>query len=157
MTSFGYLRGLDGVSAENSSRKISLLEDFSGRLDVGRALGAPETAMYLYDVEPGDSFPYHYEYVPEWLLVVEGALVVRVPAGEVDVERGDLVRFPPGPDGAHQIMNRSEATARALLFSSSAAPAVSVYPDADTIGVFPDDETELYFKRDTAVPRDAVD
>jgi uncharacterized cupin superfamily protein len=113
--------------------------------------------MFLYDVDPGDSFPYHFEYVPEWLLVVDGELSVRTPEGEQELGRGDLVRFPPGPLGAHQIMNRGQATARALLFSDAAVPAISVYPDSDTIGVWPDDDTEFYFKRSTAVTRDAVD
>jgi hypothetical protein len=44
---------------------------------------------------------------------------------------------------------------RVLLFSKAVVPAVSVYPDTDTIGVWPDDDTEYYFKRDTAVSRDA--
>jgi hypothetical protein len=39
-----------------------------------------------------------------------------------------------------------------LLFSSARAPAVSVYPDSDKIGVFPGAEADdLIFKRGTAV------
>ena len=45
---------------------------------------------------------------------------VRAPDGEHTLERGDLVCFPPGPAGAHKVMNRSEAPARTLMFSSSA-------------------------------------
>jgi uncharacterized cupin superfamily protein len=132
----------------------NLFEDkFSGRLD----LSSDETAMYVYDLDPGESLPYHYEYVEEWLLVVDGAVVVRVPAGEGEHVRGALLRFPPGPNGAHQIVNRSDAVARVLLFSKAALPGISVYPDTDTIGVWPDDETEFYFKRSTSVSRaDAV-
>ena len=110
--------------------------------------------MYLYDVKPGGSFPYHYEYVEEWLLVLDGAVAVRTPGGERELQRGDLIRYPPGPEGAHQITNRSDTTARVLLFSKAAVPAVAVYPDTDTIGVWPDDDTEYYFKRDSAVSRD---
>ena len=132
----------------------NLFEDeFTGRLD----LSSEETAMYLYDVDPGESFPYHYEYVEEWLLVIDGVVVVRVPDGEVELVRGALMRFAPGPTGAHQISNRAAAKARVLLFSRAALPAISVYPDTDTIGVWPDDETEFYFKRSGAVSReDAV-
>jgi uncharacterized cupin superfamily protein len=133
---------------------VNLFDDFTGRLDIGGALGSDETAMYLYDVEPGGTFPYHYEYVEEWLLVVDGTVAVRTPEGEQELRRGDLVRYPPGPDGAHQIKNHTDATARLLLFSKATVPAVAVYPDTDTIGVWPDDDTEYYFKRDTAVSRD---
>ena len=129
----------------------NLFEDeFSGRLD----LSSQETAIYLYDLDPGDSLPYHYEYVEEWLLVVTGAVVVRVADGQVVLDRGALQRFAPGPDGAHQIINRSDAPARVLLFSKAALPAISVYPDTDAVGVWPDDDTEFYFKRNTSVSRD---
>ena len=110
--------------------------------------------MYLYDIDPTESLPYHYEYVDEWLLVVDGTVVVRTPAGSQDLRRGDVVRFPAGPEGAHQVANRSDTTARVMLFSKVAVPAISVYPDADTIGVWPDTETEYYFRRATAIARD---
>ena len=128
-------------------------ENLDGRIDVSRAVGSDATAMYVYDLGPGQSScPYHYEYAEEWLLVVEGAVVVRTPDGELDLQRGDLVRFPPGPTGAHKPMNRSDSPARLLLWSSAAVPAVSVYPDSDKIGVFPGNEADdLIFKRGTAV------
>ena len=79
-----------------------------GRIDVARALGSAATAMYVYDLAPGESSsPYHYEYAEEWLLVVDGTIVVRTPDGERTLERGDLVRFPSGPAGAHKAMNRA--------------------------------------------------
>jgi uncharacterized cupin superfamily protein len=125
-----------------------------GRVDVARELGSAATAMYIYDVPPAESScPYHYEYEEEWLLVVDGRVVLRTPDGERTLERGDLVRFPPGPAGAHQVTNRSDEPARTLLFSSSRVPAVSVYPDSNKIGVWPGDEAnDLVFLRDTAVP-----
>jgi uncharacterized cupin superfamily protein len=124
-----------------------------GRVDVARALGSKATLMFIYDLAPGQGqSPYHYEYEEEWLLVVDGTVVVRATDGEHVLERGDLVCFPPGPSGAHKLMNRSDSPARTLMFSRSRVPAVSVYPDSDKIGVFPDDETDLFFERGTAVP-----
>jgi uncharacterized cupin superfamily protein len=129
-------------------------ENLEGRIDVARAVGSAATTMFIYDLKPGQSqSPYHYEYEEEWLLVVDGAVVVRTPDGEHALERGDLVRFPPGPAGAHKLTNRSESRARTLMFSSSRVPAVSVYPDSNKIGVWPGDEVDdLVFRRDTAVP-----
>jgi uncharacterized cupin superfamily protein len=128
--------------------------NLEGRVDVARALGSDVTLMFIYDVAPGEgSSPYHYEFAEEWLLVVDGTVVVRAPDGEHTLERGDLVCFPAGAAGAHKVMNRSDEPARTLLFSSARTPAVSVYPDSDTIGVWPGDgENDLVFKRDTAVP-----
>jgi len=136
------------------SVNIFSAENPNGRVDVARAVGSGVTTMFIYDLGPGEgSSPYHYEYEEEWLLVVDGTVVLRAPDGEHTLQRGDLVRFPPGLAGAHKLMNRSESPARTLMFSSSRVPAVSVYPDSNKIGVWPGDETnELIFKRDTAVP-----
>jgi len=133
---------------------IRIAANPDGRIDVARALGSTETAIYIYDLAPGESLsPYHYEYEEEWLLVVEGSVVVRRPDGEDRLKRGDLVRFPAGPAGAHKVMNHSDAPARTLLFSSARLPAVSVYPDSNKIGVWPgNDKDDLVFRRDSAVP-----
>jgi uncharacterized cupin superfamily protein len=133
---------------------IFRVEGPEGRVDVARAVGSSAILMFIYDLAPGESSsPYHYEYDEEWLLVVDGTLVVRTPDGEHTLGRGDLVRFPAGAAGAHKVMNRSEAPARTMMFSSSRAPAVSVYPDSGTIGVWPGDEADdLVFERRTAVP-----
>jgi hypothetical protein len=61
----------------------------ASRTDVARALRSAETAMYVYDLAPGSvQCPYHYEYHEEWLLVVEGAVVVRESEGERTLSRG---------------------------------------------------------------------
>lgn len=129
-------------------------ENVEGRIDVAAAVGSAATLMYVYDLAPGQSSsPYHYEYDEEWLLVVEGTVVVRTPDGEHTLGRGDIVCFAPGPAGAHKVMNRSDAPARTLMFSGARAPAVSVYPDSDTVGVWPgNEEDSLVFRRTTAVP-----
>lgn len=128
-------------------------ENPDGRIDVARATGSTATAMFIYDVDPGEgSSPYHYESVEEWLLVIEGTVVVRTPDGDHTLQRGDLVRFPATPAGAHKVMNRSESPARTLLFSQMQVPGISVYPDSDTIGVWAGEENDLVFERGTAVP-----
>jgi uncharacterized cupin superfamily protein len=137
-----------------NSINIFNAENLEGRVDVSRAVGSAATAMYIYDLEPGQSSsPYHYEYEEEWLLVVEGTVVLRMPDGEHELQRGDLVCFEAGAAGAHKVMNRGDSPARTLLFSNARVPAVSVYPDSDKIGVWPGAESdELIFRRSTAVP-----
>jgi uncharacterized cupin superfamily protein len=129
-------------------------ESIEGRVDVAQSVGSTATAMFIYDLEPGQrQSPYHYEFEEEWLLVVDGSVVLRASDGEHSLERGDLVCFPAGPAGSHQLVNRSDLPARTLMFSNSRAPAVSVYPESDTIGVWPgDEENDLVFRRGSAVP-----
>jgi uncharacterized cupin superfamily protein len=145
-----FTRGGSPVQSVN----IFSVDKPEGRLDVAQLLGSSALNMFVYDLDPGrSSSPYHYEYEEEWLLVIEGTLVLRAPDGEHTLQPGDLVRFPAGPEGAHKVMNRSGSPARTLFFSSSRVPAVSVYPDSDKIGVWSGNEAdELIFKRATAVP-----
>jgi uncharacterized cupin superfamily protein len=128
----------------------------NGKVEVGTALGSERTTMSITDIAPGrSSCPYHYEYVEEWLLVVDGTLVLRAPDGEHALAAGDLLCFPPGPAGAHKLMNRSETTARTLMFSSARVPAVSVYPDSEKIGIWTGNEADdLIVLRSGAVPYD---
>ena len=111
--------------------------------EVGRQAGGSELSVRLFEIPAGESLcPYHYEYVEEWLIVLEGELVLRVPAGERTVAGGDVVCFAPGPDGAHKLTNRSQGPARILMFSSAREPSVAVYPDSDKIGVWPGREED---------------
>ena len=136
--------------------KINAFNDeVAGRIDVSGALGSRATYMYIYEIDPGwSASPYHYEFEEEWLLVLDGTLVLRTPEGEQTLERGDLICFPAGPDGAHKLMNRGQEQARTMMFSSNRTPAVTVYPDSDKIGVWTDadDADGHIFKRAASVP-----
>jgi len=110
----------------------------SGQARIGQAAGGTELAVKLFEIPPGQGLcPYHYEYVEEWLLVLEGELALRTPQSEQQVTRGDVLCFPAGPEGAHKLNNRGPIPARIVMFSSAREPAVAVYPDSDKIGVWP--------------------
>jgi uncharacterized cupin superfamily protein len=124
------------------------------RLPVGERIGAQLIGASLYELEPGQkTFPYHYEYgAEEWLLAVAGRPTLRTPAGERELEPGDLVRFPEGPEGAHLVRNDTAEPARVLVFSTEGRPGIAVYPDSDKIGVFPGNrEDRALFLRGNAV------
>ena len=62
---------------------------------------------------------------------------MRDPEGEHELESGDVVLFPDGPEGAHKVTNRGEGRARIALFSTKGDPSIAVYPDSGKIGVWP--------------------
>jgi uncharacterized cupin superfamily protein len=104
-----------------------------GPLVGGAALGAS-----VYVLAEGQAVcPYHYESEEEWLLVLEGRIEVRTPEGEEELETGDLVCFPAGPEGAHKTTNRRAEPARIVIFSTRNSPSYAVYPDSDKIGIWP--------------------
>jgi uncharacterized cupin superfamily protein len=120
----------------------------AGAVAVSSLAGGKENVIKAFEVPPGQSVcPYHYEYVEEWLLVLEGEVVVRDPEGEHSAQRGDLICFPPGPDGAHKVTNRADDMARVIMFSSSREPSVAVYPDSDKIGVWPGRDADTVMLR----------
>jgi len=97
------------------------------------ALGGSLLGLSVYDLEPGEkTFPYHYELAEEeWLLVVAGAPTLREPGGERALAPGDVVCFPAGPEGAHQLRNDTDEPVRVALFSTVASsPTGTVYPDS---------------------------
>jgi len=93
----------------------------------GQHLGAG-----LIELPPGEStFPYHYELGnDELLVVVLGTPTLRTPDGERKLAPGDCVLFPSGPEGAHQITNRSSGPARILLVSNFALPRATIQADS---------------------------
>jgi uncharacterized cupin superfamily protein len=94
--------------------------------------------------------PYHYEDgQEEWLLVVAGEPMLRTPEGEQTLKVGDIVCFPAGPAGAHQV----RGPGCVLMTSTLVVPRRVVQPDSDKVfvrwGTEPDDF--LVFRRTDAV------
>lgn len=93
--------------------------------------------------------PYHYELVEEeWLFVLEGTAAVRTPEGDEEVAAGEVVCFPRGPQGAHQIGNTSAEPARLAIIGERALCAATVYPNSDKVGVFGPDMRMLFRRED---------
>jgi uncharacterized cupin superfamily protein len=106
---------------------------------VAPLIGASDLGASVYVLNEGQSVcPYHYEYGnEEWLLVLEGRPLLRHAAGEEELEPGDLVCFPDGPEGAHKTTNLHPEPARIVIFSTQNEPAGSIYPDSNKVGIWP--------------------
>jgi uncharacterized cupin superfamily protein len=108
----------------------------------GTRLGAS-----VWELRPGSSqFVYHFHHGSEELLVVlRGTPTVRMQDGDHMLQEGDVVSFPAGPEGGHQIRNDSEAVARVLIVSTNVSPDVAEYPDTGKIAWIVDGD--LHFHR----------
>jgi uncharacterized cupin superfamily protein len=106
---------------------------------VGPLVGASALGASIYVLNEGQSVcPYHWEAGDEeWLLVLEGRPELRTPEGEEELEPGDLVCFPRGPEGAHKVTNRRAEAARIVILSTKNEPGISVYPDSNKVGAWP--------------------
>jgi uncharacterized cupin superfamily protein len=126
----------------------------AGQVRHGPDLGAQRTVATTYHLPPGQAVcPYHYEYgEEEWLLVLEGRPSVRGPEGVQQLEPLDLVFFPTGPEGAHQVRNDGDEPVRIAMFSEHVVPTATAYPDSGKVGLYPGDAAEdVVFERSSAV------
>lgn len=107
-------------------------EDWSGGGARERRLveRGPFLGASVYELDPGTWVIYHAHHgSDELLLVLAGAPTLRTPAGEQPLRRGDVVHFPPGPEGAHGLRNDTDEPVRYVMFGTRVSPEVVEYPD----------------------------
>jgi uncharacterized cupin superfamily protein len=116
----------------------------SGLFRIGSQVGAEQSGASVYELPPGQAVcPYHYEYgEEEWLLVLAGRPSLRTPEGVEQLDPLDMVFFPRGPAGAHQIRNDTEEPVRIVMWSTVVYPTATAYPDSDKVGVWTGDDAE---------------
>lgn len=95
---------------------------------LGQKAGARRLAANLYELECGAIVsPLHFHHGNEELLfVLAGTPTVRLGRElERELTPGDVVAFPVGPDGTHQVLNRSAEPARVLICATNDLPEVA--------------------------------
>jgi uncharacterized cupin superfamily protein len=130
------------------------------RARIGRQLGTERLGVSVWRLPAGQTaYPYHFHLAEEEVLVLlEGSLALRTPRGWERVRSGDVVRFPRGEDGAHQLVNDTDADARFLAVSTHGQPDIVLYPDEGKIGPAErrtqDEGLKMFFNISDAVPYD---
>jgi uncharacterized cupin superfamily protein len=91
----------------------------------------------VWELGPGASqFVYHFHHGTEELLVVlRGMPTVRMHDGDRELAEGDVVPFPRGPEGGHQVRNDGETSARVMIVSAAADPDVAEYPETGKVAL----------------------
>ena len=108
------------------------------RARLGRQAGSERLGLSLWELPPGEAaYPYHFHYADEELVVVlAGAPSLRTPDGWRELNDGEVVAFPRGDRGGHQLVNRTAEIVRFLSFSTSGEPDIVIYPDSGKLGAF---------------------
>src|ERR1700683_3498982 len=84
--------------------------------------GSERLAANLYELAPGAMVsPLRFHHANEELLfVISGTPTLRRgPDDERVLEPGEVVAFPVGPSGTHQVINRSRTSARVLICATN--------------------------------------
>ena len=113
-----------------------------GGIGALRMARSPSNALgaSVWEIQPGGSqFVYHFHRGSEELLVVlRGAPTVRMHDGDRRLAEGDVLPFPSGPVGGHQVRNDSDDVARVLIVSAHANPDVAEYPETGKVATIVD-------------------
>lgn len=108
---------------------------------LARHARAYRLAANLYELEPGAWVsPLHFHHRNEELLfVLSGTPALRRSDSDVrELEPGEVIAFPAGPDGVHQILNRSDQPARVLICATNDLPEVAEQTELDQLAVITD-------------------
>lgn len=114
---------------------------------------------------PGQvSCPYHFHHAEEELFyVLEGHGKLRYDGEERPLRPGDVVSCPPGPGGAHQLINDADGPLVYLAISNNEPWEICEYPDSNKVlavalgpdgkrayrAIFPNDAGVDYFHRES--------
>lgn len=107
------------------------------RKRVGRAAGARKLGYSLYRVAPGGRpWAFHFHHVnEEFFYIRRGYGQLRDKDGTQDLKPGDAFACPPGPDGAHAMLNTGDAPLEFFALSTMEEPEVNEYPDSHKLYV----------------------
>jgi uncharacterized cupin superfamily protein len=100
--------------------------------------------MSVYELFPEQTqCPYHFHHGNEELiLVLHGQPTLRTPAGEHELQPGDVVHFAKGAAGAHQVVNRTDEPARYVVADAHVSPEIVEYPDSGKLAAMARTESQ---------------
>ena len=110
------------------------------RSRLGRMAGSERLGASLFALPPGSTtFPLHaHLHNEELLVVIAGTPTLRTGRdGEPDrvLPAGEVVAFPAGRAGAHQLRNDSDQPVSLLIVSTMVAPEINLFPDTNELWV----------------------
>jgi uncharacterized cupin superfamily protein len=79
--------------------------------------------------------------------VLRGEPTLRTPEGEHVLKEGDVVGFPRGKAGAHQIINGTDSSIRVLMLSSMIPGEIIEYLDTGKVLAKDVEDEDIMFAR----------
>lgn len=119
----------------------------SGKLGVG------QVKFEIREIPPGKiGTPYHFHHLNEEVFIIlEGEATLRQNDKRRIVKKGDIIFFPTGPEGAHQLYNHSNKPVRYFDMVAQVQTDFVEYPDThkvncEEIGIFEKKNQVGYWK-----------
>jgi uncharacterized cupin superfamily protein len=119
----------------------------------------PRLVSAVWELDPGARSPHYHAHhtTEEMLLVLRGEPTLRTLEGERRLAEGEVVHFPVGAKGAHQVRNESPEVVRFLMIAAHNRFDAIEYIDESRVVVYSTAESALqgealFFSHD--LPRD---
>lgn len=113
-------------------------ERFASRYrQLGEFGGCSHVGVCMEELSPGkQACPNHYHHLEEeQLMILDGALTLRLGDKTYLMQAGSYVVFPAGQKAGHSLFNHTDAVCRYLLIGERNPHDVIVYPDSNRISV----------------------
>lgn len=100
---------------------------------LGDRFGLTQFGLNLETLEPGaqSALRHWHTLSDEFILVLEGEVVLRSSEGEFPMSSGMCVGFKAGDANAHHLVNRSSLPAKFFVVGSRVPGDTAFYPDDD--------------------------
>jgi uncharacterized cupin superfamily protein len=104
-------------------------------LRLGEAAGLTQFGANLVTLAPGarSSLRHWHKAEDEFVMVLDGALVLLQDEGEYHLGPGDCAAWKAGDPNGHCLVNRTDTPARFLVVGSRAPHEVATYSDVDMV------------------------
>ena len=109
-------------------------------------------SIAFYILQPGKAnYPYHYHKGNEEVFyIINGQGTLKTNEGDKTVSEGDIIIMPTNENGAHMLINTSDAPLVYIDIHTVSQPEVVVYPETNKIMVVAGD-IKGSFKLDSEV------
>lgn len=103
--------------------------------EAGFPIGARKLGYNFVTMKPGQRIcPMHAHLLEEEMFLVwDGEPTIRTPRGDYACRKGDVICFPVGDAGTHQLLNASAAPCTVFLLGNAEPNEVAYYPDSDKV------------------------
>ena len=110
----------------------------------GAGLGAS-----IWEIHPGGDYWGHFHHASdEILIVLRGRPTIGTPEGTRQLDEGDVVPLPRGPQGDRTITNDTAEVVRVLMISTNIDPDVAEYPGNAKVGIWIGDHGRFFLVND---------
>jgi uncharacterized cupin superfamily protein/glyoxylase-like metal-dependent hydrolase (beta-lactamase superfamily II) len=105
--------------------------------ELGNPIGARKLGYWIAELPPGNKFcPLHsHSLEEEMFMVLDGNPTIRTPRGSFVCRPGDVIAFPVGDAGGHQLLNLSDKPCKVFLLGPDEEHDVCHYPDSDKLSI----------------------